>query len=217
MTTPPSHGMPYWLAALAALLGFVLAQRRAEHRPVAWFLGVMVAIDVARLYLRSAFHLDAEGPYHGAQRAAFHAEELGFLAWPFGLGALALVVFAERRRPWLVLAAWAAVGVALVALYPSDLVRADGLQRVYLAAHLAALAAAIACVASWGRKRIAPGSPHAVLFVIGALEVARLVPFYGGSVFDQWSTYAPATNAILYGLIVAIEGGYLVWASPRSS
>jgi len=29
--------MPYWLAILAALLGFVLAVRRTEYRPVAWY------------------------------------------------------------------------------------------------------------------------------------------------------------------------------------
>src|SRR5689334_3379564 len=100
VSTPPGWGMPYWLAALAAVLGVVLAVRRAEHRPVALFLVAMVAIDLGRLYLRGAFHLDVPGPYVGAQRVAFHAEEAGFLTWPAGLAALALNVFGGQRRPW---------------------------------------------------------------------------------------------------------------------
>jgi MYXO-CTERM domain-containing protein len=43
MTTPPSPGIAYWLAILAAVLGFALVRRRAEHLPVALFLGAMAA------------------------------------------------------------------------------------------------------------------------------------------------------------------------------
>lgn len=214
MTTPPSSGFPYWIAVVAALLAFVLARRRAEHRPIALFLGAMVAIDVARLYLRGAFGLDLPGPYTGVRRVAFHLDEAGFLAWPAGLIALVVTLF-TGRRPWFVLAAWAGVCVTLIALYPSDLVRGASLQRIYMTAYLGALLAVIVGGLSWGARRLRPQSEHAVVFVIGAIEIARLIPFHG-SVYERWQIYAPMTNAVLYGLLAAMQGVF-IWSSSRSS
>jgi hypothetical protein len=215
MTTPPSPGFPYWLAALAAVLAVVLARSRPEHRPIAIFLVASVAIDILRAYLRARFDLGVPGPYEGMRRAAFHVDEAGFVAWPAGLAALALVVFAHRPA-WPPFALWSVVCVTLIALYPSDLVRGPGLQRAYLAAYLGGLATMIATgVRWWTRGRDKPGPHQAVLLLLGFVDVARLVPFYG-SVFDRWATYAPPTNVALYAVVSAVEGGFL-WQSSRTS
>jgi FtsH-binding integral membrane protein len=200
--------MPYWLAAFAAVLAVVLAYRRAEHRPVAVFLVSMVVLDVARLYLRSAFHLDVPGPYVGAQRVAFHGDEAGFLAWPAGLAALALAVFDGRRRPWPPALAWAVVWVALVALYPSDLVRGDGLRRVYLAAFLTGLAVVVVTLVRWTSKKARPHSEHAVMFLLGAAECVRLMSF-SGAIAPQWGAWMPPGNGVLYAVIAAVQGVFL--------
>jgi hypothetical protein len=213
VSTPPSWGMPYWLAALAAVLAVVLAYRRAEHRPVAAFLVAMVAIDVGRLYLRNAFHLDVPGPYVGAQRIAFHGDEAGFLAWPAGLAALALAVFEGRRRPWPPVAAWAVVWVALVALYPSDLVRGDGLRRVYFAAFLTGLVVVVATLVRWTAKKAKPSSEHAVLFLLLAAECVRVVSF-SGAIAPQWGAWMPPGNGVLYAVIAAVQGVFL-WVRQR--
>ncbi len=216
MTTPPSSGfVAYIFAILAAVLAVALARERAEHRPIAVFLVVAVVVDLARAYLRARFALDLPGPYEGARRIAFHVDEAGFLGWPAGLAALGLVVFA-RRPAWPPFVLWGLACAVLFALYPSDIVRGAGLQRVYLAAYLGGLAAALVTGLSWwNAKRNKPGPAHAVLLMLAIVDVARLVPFYG-SVFDRWATYAPPTNAVLYAAVSAVEGGFL-WQSSRSS
>jgi hypothetical protein len=213
VSTPPQPGIWYALAILAAALAVVLAIRRVDHRPIAVFLVVMTAIDLARLALAHVVDFDAAPrPHVGLVRFAFHIDELGFLAWPAGLAALALVVFAGRPYG-LVRLAWAATGVCLIALYPSDLVRGAGLAQIYLAAELVALAVYVVTLARWGARRAAPSSAHAVLLVLGAVELARLVPFYG-PVFQRWATYAGPTNVVLYAVIAAVQGGFLWVSSP---
>jgi hypothetical protein len=215
MSTPPQPGIWYALAALAAVLAVWLAHRRAEHRPIAVFLVAMVAIDLARFALARAIDFAAAPrPHVGLVRLAFHLDELGFLAWPAGLVGLVLVVFAGRRA-WPALVAWLLTWAGLVALYPSDLVRGPGLARVYLAALLVSLAIYVAALTEWGARRARPTSAHAVLLVLGAVELARLAPFYG-SIFERWATYAGPTNVVLYAVIAAVEGGYL-WESSQSS
>jgi hypothetical protein len=218
VSTPPQPGFPlaYLFAVLAAVLAFLVSRERAEHRPVALFLGAMAAIDIGRAVLARVVDFDAAPrPHVGAVRLAFHADEIGFIAWPFALAALALVVFGGWRRPWPVLALWALACVALVALYPSPLVRQEGLQRIYLGAHLAALAVYVATLASWGAKRLKPDSEHAALLILGAVDLARLIPFHG-SVFAQWGAFMPTGNAVLYALLAAVQGGFL-WNRSRSS
>jgi hypothetical protein len=215
VSTPPSPGFQFWIAVLAALLGVVLALPRSSYRPVAGFLCTMAALDLVRMYLRSAFDLGSLGPYEGARRLAFHADELGFLAWPAGLAALALIVFGHRR-PWPAFAVWGAVGAALVALYPSDLVRSAGLQRVYLVAYVMGFAAVAAQgVAWWNAKRDKPGPESAVLLLLGLVDLAGLVAFYG-SVFDRWAVYVVPVNIVLYLVISAVEGGFLWQSWSRS-
>jgi hypothetical protein len=217
MGTPPEPGrtwIPYVIAILAAVLAVAVARRRAEHRPVAMFLGVMVAIDLARLARRYLYPIDAAPhPHVGLARLVFHADEAGFLAWPFGLVALALVIFGARR-PWPVLVAYLVTLAGLVALYPSPYVRTDGLQRVYLAAFLASFMVYIAALARWGALRATPSSEHAAFLILGALDLARLLAFRG-SIFEQWAAYALPVNAVCYGLISAVQGGFL-WAWSRS-
>lgn len=216
MGTPPSPGLPIALAVLATILAILLARRRAEHGPIAIFLATMTALDVGRLLLRGIFDLGTPGPYEGARRVAFHVDELGFLAWPAGLVALALALFAGVRRPWHPAAVWGVVVGALVALYPSELVRANGLQHVYLAAHLCALAVVVVTFARWAPRRPMPGSEHAAMLIICILDVARLLAFRG-SIFDNWASFALPTNAVAYGLLVAVEVVFLwIVPSPRS-
>lgn len=214
MSTPPSPGFQYIIAILAMILGILLARQRAAYRPVAAFLVLAVAIDLARAYLRARFDLGTPGPYEGARRIAFHAEEVGFLAWPAMLAGLALVVF-RHRRPWAPFALWGVVCAVLIALYPSNLVRSAGLQRVYLAAYVTGFAAVAAQgIAWWNAKRDKPGPEQATMLLLGLVDVARLAAFYG-SIYDRWALYVVPVNIILYGVISAVEGGFL-WQSSRS-
>jgi hypothetical protein len=217
MNTPPQPGIvlfAYLLQIVAAVLAVTLARRRPEHRPVAWFLCAMTAIDWTRLAIARAAHFDhAVRPHEGAVRLAFHLDELGFVAWPAGLAALALVLFTgQRPRPAFV--AWAMLGAALVVLYPADLVRGAGLQRVYLVAHLAALFVAVAALERWSRRREEPGPELAVMLVLAAVDVLRLVP-YAGSIFGSWAGLVQPANVALYGTLAAVQGG-TIWVSSRA-
>lgn len=217
MNTPPQPGYQafvYLIQFVAAALAIALARASAAHIPVAWYVSSMTAIDNARRALAGWADFDnAPRPHVGSVRLAFHLDELGFIAWPAGLVALALVVFAGRRA-WPALVAWLVFGATLIALYPSDLVRGAGLQRIYLAAHLAALFVVIVCFVSWRAHRKVPGSEHAALFILAAIELVRFAPFYG-SIFTQWASFVQPCNVVLYGLLVAVQGGFL-WVSHRS-
>ena len=69
-----------------------------------------------------------------------------------------------------------------MSLYPSPYVRAEGLQRVYLAAYLGGLATVLAAIYSWWSSEAAKAGPeHAVLLLLGLVDIARIVPFYGSA------------------------------------
>jgi hypothetical protein len=217
VNTPPQPGIvlfAYLLQVLAAAMAVTLARQQPEHRPAAWFLGTMAAVDLGRLALtRAVDFATAPRPHVGAVRLAFHVDQEGFLAWPAGLAALALVVFGARRA-WPALGAWAVLSATSIALYPSPLVRGEGLQRIYLGAHLGALFVVVATFAAWRVRKAVPGSAHAALFVLATIELVRLAPF-NGSIFDSWASFIQPVNVVLYGLLLAIQGGFL-WVSSRS-
>jgi hypothetical protein len=195
---------------LAATTAIALAFARPLYWPLALFLfGAMLA-DWIRRGL-AAGPLAAPGPYTGLTRSAFHVEQALLLAWPFGLAALAWIIFG-RRSPRLAARLYLVTAVALAAAYPH--VRGPRLRLCYLAIEIATLLAAAAAVAVWAWRRERPRLEHGVVLCLLGVGAAKLKPVWGGDLFTSWARSWPM-HAALYAGITLLHVGAL-WPSSSS-
>jgi hypothetical protein len=203
----------FFLSFAVTGLAWVIASRRLEHRPVAWFLTVSLIADIIRWplsahVLRTGHQRFDPAPFSGWYRVACHLDDALFLVWPAGITALAMVVFLGRR-PWVVLAAWALTVAAIAIMYP--VTRGYVLSLCYLAAEIAALTATIGFYAVWWRRREPPTLQNVCTLLIFCAEIATLIGPYSGNIFTTWDL-AQASFATLYVTLFVIQGGAL-WAS----
>jgi hypothetical protein len=210
---------------LATLAALVLARRRADHRPVAAFLVIVTVVSFlraglgayvfgpARAEMRAAGLEPAMVPFTGGDRLAFYVEMAAFLAWPAGVAALTMAVYA-RRRPWIVGLIWAGLSAAMAYAYP--LTRGDVLRRCYLGVQIAALLASAGAITMWAWKRERPTLPHAVVLCIVVVDFGTLIGPYLGNPFTNWDR-AQALYLVLYTGIAIIQGGSLWRTSSASS
>jgi hypothetical protein len=194
------------LAAKAiAAVGIGLAGGRRLRPALALLAGGVVA-DAARevlgaLVLRPARAALGSGvPYAGWTRAAFHADQALFLAWPFGV--LALSLWAWRRRWMPALDAWIASCLLFFYAYPS--LRSDPLGRAY------ALVAA-GC-ALWGLLAVAlrterAGRVQLVALLLLAGECATLAGPYVARPFESWPIAQVTWTIAFAGITLAAWWG----------
>jgi hypothetical protein len=210
-----------WLVALSVVvtaLAWAVARRRADHRPIAWFLTAALAADVLRWPLRvfviapARAARIADEPFAGWVRATWHVHEALFLVWPVGIAALFVWLFL-RRRPWAIGVACAALVAYLVATYPET--RGAVLQRWYLGAELAAVAVSVGACVQWLWRRESPKLPHACAIMIGCVEVALFIGPFRGNVFTTWDL-ARLGYVILYVALAVVQGGSL-WGSGSTT
>ncbi len=204
------------LRLVAALLAWPVAMRRASYRPVAIFLGAMVALDTVRGLLLAHFDLLAPGPYVGARRVAFHASDALFMSWPAGVAIVAAAVFLRwrGRRLALVAAPWIALEAVLVASYPA-ITGPALIQWTHGAATLAAGLAGGAAVLVWLSRSIRPEVTHVAAVCLLTFTTCTLAGPYLGGVIEHWNL-AAGVYAVLYLLLALIEGGFSAWFSSSS-
>jgi len=212
-------GALYALSALATALAWMLARRRAEHRPVAVLLTVGLGADVAQRTLRTFYlgavtqRLGADIPWTGLARLAatfFHAL---FLAWPAALLGAALVVFL-RRGAWPAGAAYAAGIAWIVVVHP---IAGNGsLAQALTAAQLAAVLASLGCGLTWYlRPTTEPTSTaQAALALIIGVELTTLAFAWRTGIFANWHL-SQAIYVVMYAVLTILQGGF-VWQSSRS-
>lgn len=208
----------------AAVTGVLLARRRPEHRPAAVALALFAVFGVAMFPLLAAL-TPLPRPVEGAARALVYLDGalvLGAAAVTPGL-ALAVSVSPERRRlaVALVLGAWALASLVLGALYPSPLVRGEGLQRVYLATDLIGLAISIVVLLGWARRTMAAGrwSGSAPMVAIGLVLLdlgILLVPYspWRGSLFAGRFDVVQVGIVIFFAAFAAVQG--VLWRFSKS-
>jgi hypothetical protein len=210
------YGATTVLQAFAALFALALARRRADHRPVALFLAGMTLASALRWALRtfmilSAQALDPGAPLHGLARAAAHMDHALFLLWPAGIAALMLAVYLGRR-PWPIAVIWVLAVVAIVASYPEG--RAWHSQG-YLAAELGALLVSTGVFLQWVARREGMTPPRLSALFIAGIDFATLLGPYRSNLFVTWNL-AQAMYAVLYAVLIAVQGGAL-WMSLKPS
>lgn len=222
MVVPPNPHLPalllvaFLLHVGAAVLAGVVAWRRAEHRPVAYFLGAMAGAAAARWVLLTWWIVPfqasyPEAPLTGAALAATHVDTALWLAWPAGLTAMAVAVYL-KRRPWIVAGVWAVATVAIAAAYP--VTRGDVLRRCYLAALLASLLVSFGAIGMWAGKRESVTLPRACVLLVVLFEASTLLGPWLGDPFRTWWK-AQILYSMLYGALIALQGGSL-WMQPSS-
>jgi hypothetical protein len=203
--------------AAALLLALSRVRRRSRRflrasRPLAVFLAATLAADGLRELLRAEVLSTASRPFTGWARAAFHVEQALFLAWSFGLAALAAAVFLDpcRRLPGfgrrafaVTAAAWALVCLALASRYPE--LRGQQLLDAYGRATLACLiAAAIHAAAGAFLGPPLDRARRAALWLLVGDAAAVLGPYAGAPLNHWWLAQAASTAAYLF---VAAELG----------
>lgn len=204
------------LAAIVVLLAWSVARRRPEHRLVAGALTLGLAADLARQaivlgVLRPARAASDGAPLSGIAGVACDVDNALFLAYPAALAALSVWTFLHRR-PWPVLVAYALTVAGLAAAYPAS--RGEALARTYMGAELAAVAVTAGAFVMWFWRREPPTLTHGVTLLLGACEIATLIP-YRRHLFSSW-TIAQAAYMTLYVILIVLHGGAL-WGSGSSS
>ena len=214
------------LLAVAAELGRRLAapSKNPHHRPVAFSLAVLLALDVGLellhvLVLAPARARLGTAPYDGSARAAFHATQAIRFAFPgvsLVLGAHVLAPTAWRRGLILAVAvAWGLLSASVVLRYPA--LRGSPLLAFYGYVQLATAAAGLGLAVGYlgrvasGQAWPSPAQRCALVLVVGdlsALVGPYLIPTRAPG--DWW--LAHVINLICYGLLV-VEQGRTLWGS----
>ena len=203
----------------AAVSSIALARRRVEHVPAAIALVVLTAIPFVRDPVRTALG-PIPRPVDGAARVLVYIDGAAEMATYATLAGLALAVAASQRRRVVALtvAAWAIASIVLGALYPSPIVRGEGLQRVYFAADLIGLFVSAAALVLWGQRNIVarrpPDSSSMVAFALVALDGAILLaPFspWRGALFG--SDFAGIQVVVTMFFAVFTAAQVIAWRS----
>jgi hypothetical protein len=210
----------YVALVIATALAWALARRKPEHRPIAYLWTVGLASEVALSALRPVLvqvrATLGDATWTGWPRVAAHIDQALFMAWPAALAATALVVFLGRK-PWPVMACYAIIVAAVVALHPKA--RDGSLPRVYAAVQMTGLLVAVGSAAMWYlRSRQTRGratTAQAVLMFILAVEVPSIAGAWRIGIFANWHL-SQIAYLIMVVLQILLQGVFL-WRSSRSS
>src|SRR5262249_6607385 len=150
----------------AAMTAIPLARKRAEHTPAAVAQVCFAVADLSWFPLNGILSPVSVEPWHGPALIAVYVDGAAVLSQFANLPALALAAGEppgkRLRAAAPVIGAWVVASVVLGTLYPSPLVRGDGLRRVYLAADLICLFVTVVALATFYRRGQTPTTSHAV-------------------------------------------------------
>jgi hypothetical protein len=202
------------LVGVSAIMAWALAQRRSDHRPIAWLLSVGFFGDAMQWAL--SVHVIAplrtalgEGPWTGWADVAGCIVDAVWLAWPAAVLGAAIKVYTNWST-WLALAGWA---LALAATRSID-AEPGG---VLTAAQATAAAISVAIATAWLRRcRTAePISPaRAVLTFLIAHELVSLLAARWVGPFARWHVLQGSILLVL-AVVIALQGRSL-WATKLS-
>ena len=207
-------------SAAATSLAWALARKKSEHRPIAYLLTAGLASDVAQHALRPMLlqwiATLGDATWTGWPRATAHLYQALFMVWPTGLAAAALFVFLGRK-PWPVIACYAAVVAGVVALHPKA--RDGTLPRVYTAVQLACLLVAIGSAGSWylasRQTRARADTAQASLMFILSVEAPSLAGAWRFDIFSNWHL-SQIADLIMFALLILLQG-VMLWTSSDLS
>jgi hypothetical protein len=205
----------YLAQVLAAFFAVVLARKHAPHRPAAVALVTLATSSILHGIVAAAL-LPLPRPVEGAGVVLVYLDGALSLASSAIIAGLPIALAVEpssRRRATLIVAGvWLASSVVLGALYPSPLVRGEGLRQLYVAVDVVALAVAALALIIEGRADIAakrsPSSASAVatalVIIDGGILIAPFSPWrrdlFAGPYFGP-----QLVIVVLFSLMAAME------------
>lgn len=204
MTTLQLLGLALYVAA--GVVAVVLARRDRRHRPVAWYLVTIVAIDLLQLG-RAALLPEATGPREGWQLLLRHAECGLYLASILALPAMAWGLFMKGRPvsmlvPGLFIWGW------LIGGYPD--LRGEALMRLYDFIELGSVVASAGFFITWLRserpaeERRSTPVMSGLALLAGTMAVTAMPALGHGSVLESWPIVV-AANAAVVAMVLAFE------------
>lgn len=207
------------LSAALAALAWRVGRDRPAHRVIAAFVTVNAIADVLRrafavLVFAPARAALAGRPFVGWTRAVFHIDELLFLAWPFGLAAVACIAFFERPRRAVaaLFTAYALACAVLAAGYPT--IRGGRLAGVYAAVQLAALVVVLVAGAGAWARRAHPELTMGSVMILGGVEAGAVLAWGHAPMPFGWD-FAATVYLVGYGALFLVHLGVVLWP-PRS-
>jgi hypothetical protein len=201
----------YILMAGATVAAVAIARRRREHWSIALVLLGVLGSHLLRLAIAPHIHRPPDGaPLTGAARSFGHIAQALYLVDPLAIAGGSVCVFLGRR-PWPLLAAWAALTLGLVLSYP--LSRGAVLRQVYLVVELGALVVAIGAAAMWARRWQPLETHHrAMAFIIGTDFVIVVFGPWRYPLGVRWDL-ALTAELILFATLILYQVGVL-WRKP---
>jgi hypothetical protein len=199
---------------LAAVTAVLVARRREEHRPIAWFLTLVAVTDLPEIVLvvlGVATRLP-DAPFTGLARLGLHVRQALYLTWPFGFMATCIAVFL-RRNPW-PLGILYGIAVAAFALsYPE--IRGADMAKAYLAIEIGCLLVGFGVLVQWAWRRRSPSLTHITAIILLFGEAAVLFGPWRRDVFATWDM-ARIMYLVIYMSLALLQGGY-AWKQSTSS
>lgn len=206
------------LEAITALLAWMLARKRSDHKPIALLMSAAIFGDVTQWVLDAMVitplrkDLGLATVWPGWAGVAGHAVDAVWLMWPASVVGASLVVFA-RRQAWGALFGWVTSIALLFAMrpYAGDGSQGRFLSAVQVTADLISLGLAV----RWLKQKKDPATPaQAVLAVIVANEMVSLLAAWWVGPFDRWGIMQASALIIL--CVISMLQGRFLWATKLS-
>lgn len=208
-------GVALPLALLAGAGALCRMRARADDDPgmldAARLLEALLAADLCRLLLTALVLAPARDrggvPFEGWDRAAFHGTQVLFLAWPFGLAALAWRLFSPTHTlAWIAALPFSLLCGRAWECYPR--LRGEALADFYRFSQGVALGLALLSLAAPIRSRV--GRAHLCSLLLLAGLAAELAGPYLADPFGSWWT-AQATWSVVLAAVALTAIGRRPW------
>jgi hypothetical protein len=197
----------YFAAFLAAL---AVGHQSRRHRPVAVYLGAVLAIDLIRAAAEACLLPPPLGAYQGWLLLLRHLDQGAYFALLLAGPALALVVFAGLKSRWPIAGTWAALWLVGGLGYPG--LRGDTLLELYSAVEAAGGLLAVVLFVRWALRHpeqlAIKGVPPAVaasVVLLGASLVASALPSLAGTqTLARWPAIV-GLHGVALAVVLALQ------------
>jgi hypothetical protein len=195
----------YLAAFLAAL---AVGYRNRRHRPVAVYLGAVLAIDMIRAAAEACLLPPPPRPYQGWLLLLRHLDQGAYFALLLAGPALALAVFTGLKSRWPIAVTWAALWLVGWLGYPE--LRGGALLKLYSAVEAAGGLLAVVLFVRWALRHpellAIKGVPPAVavsVVLLGASLVASVLPSLAGAqTLARWPAIVGLHGVALAAVLV---------------
>lgn len=203
------------LYAAAAAAAVLLALRSRRHKPVAWYLSAVFALDLVRLGLSLLLPSSSE-PREGLIVLLRHVDQAAYLGLILALPEMTIKLFL-RRQPWSTVGAVYAVFLVLIVVFYPEL-RGAELMMLYSAIELAGGVASAGFFWMWASESgegLSTSTACGIVLTAGSLAVSVLPSLAGEALLSRWPI-SVALHGVFCLLVLVLQLRDL-WHSRKPS